>query len=62
MYFVFELVALLLGFLLGVVVTKYSLTKRFELAATFLAEEGVTGAQFDRAATKLKEHDGKTKP
>jgi len=62
MYFVFELIALfLLGFLLGVVVTRYELNKRFRVAASFLAEEGVTGRQFDRAAQKLKEHDKKGK-
>jgi len=61
MYFVFELVALLLGFLLGVVVTRYELNKRFQLAANFLAEEGVTDRQFDRAAQKLKAHDKKGK-
>lgn len=61
MYFVFGLIAFLLGMLLGGTLVKLRLAKRFELATKFLQEEGVTPRQFDSAYEKLVAHDRKGK-
>ncbi len=61
MCFVFGLVALLLGMMLGGTLVKLWLAKRFELATKFLQEEGVTSRQFIAAYEKLVAHDRKGK-